>query len=220
MLSETAVEEFVAKFVKDNDTVAIGTSKLGEDFLVKLALHAEKENLNIKIVPTSSHMAQIISHLRLPMASINDLQIDLAFEFVELIDAEFNFIKNKTFSLVRDKIIAQTANKLIVIADRENYVKKLKGEIAFEIVKFGWKHSLAELERLGKARMREGKNGFFTTETGNYLADVQVDEIIDLHDLDYATKKIPGVIETSLFIGCADKVILHDDQIHVKSRIF
>lgn len=220
MLSDEAVEEFIAKFVNDNDSVAIGTSKIGEDFLIKLALRAEKENLNLKVVPTSSHMATIISHLRMPTASINDLKIDVAFEFADLIDHEFNFIKNKTLSLVRDKIIAQTADKLIVIADRNDYVKKLKGSIAFELVKFGYKHSLAELEKLGKARMRETKNGLFTTETGNYLADVLVDEIFDLDNLDYATKKIPGVIETGLFVGYADKIVLHDDKIHVKSRIF
>ena len=220
MLSDEAVEEFIAKFVQDNDTVAIGTSKTGEDFLVKLALRAEKENLNIKVVPTSSHMATIISHLRMPTASINDLKIDVAFEFVDLIDHEFNFIKNKTLSLVRDKMIAQTADKLIVVADRDFYVKRLFGKIPFEIVKFGYQHSLAELDRLGKAKMREGIKGFFTTETNNYIADVQVDEIFDLDNLDYATKKIPGVIETGLFTGYADKIILHDDKIHVKSRIF
>ncbi|MDO8537954.1 MAG: ribose 5-phosphate isomerase A [archaeon] len=220
MLSDDAVEEFVAKFVNDNDTVAIGTSKLGENFAIKLALRAEKENLNIKFVPTSSHMATIISHLRMPTASINDLKIDVAFEFADMIDKDFNFIKNKTLSLVRDKMIAETADKLIVVADREFYVKKLFGSIPFEVVKFGYKHSFAQLERLGKASMRNGNKGFFTTETNNYLIDVAVDEVFDLDNLDYATKKIPGVIETGLFTGYADKIILHDDKIHVKSRIF
>jgi hypothetical protein len=41
----------------------------------------------------------------------------------------------------------------------------------------------------------------------------------DLDDLDYQVKKIPGVLESSLFMGYADRVILHGSQLVVKSRM-
>ena len=41
-----------------------------------------------------------------------------------------------------------------------------------------------------------------------------------LDDLEYQTKEIPGVLETGLFIGYADRIVLMDGKkITVKSRI-
>ena len=53
----------------------------------------------------------------------------------------------------------------------------------------------------------------------SYLADVECDEIYSLEDLEFQAKTIAGVLETGLFMEYADRIILHNDRIEVKSRI-
>ncbi len=220
-LHEKHIEGFVAKYVKDKDVVSMGTSKLGEEFLKKLALALEDEEIeiwDIKFVPTSLYLASIASSLKIPIGNLNDEEIDIAIEFVDQIDENFNFVKRHSLSLVRDKMIAQSAAILIAITKKEDYVKKLRGKIPFEVCAFGWKRTMNQLEKLGKAKLRMGKDKPFRTETGHYLIDVNVDEIYSLEEMEYQAKEVPGVLETGLFIGYADKIILHNKTIEVKSR--
>ena len=59
----------------------------------------------------------------------------------------------------------------------------------------------------------------FKTETGHYVIDVNVDEIYSLEDLEFQAKDIPGVLETGLFIGYADRVLLHNGRLDMLSRL-
>jgi len=98
-------------------------------------------------------------------------------------------------------MIAQNAAELIIIAERKNLVARLHGKIPFEIAIFGWKRTVAQLEKLGRANivLRDGRPA--KTESNNYLAEVLVDRIYSLEDLEFQAKEIPGVLETGLFIG-------------------
>ena len=50
--------------------------------------------------------------------------------------------------------------------------------------------------------------------------DVEIDASLSLEDIDMQARLIPGVLETGLFIGMADRLILvGDTDIKVKSRL-
>jgi len=220
MLEEEIIEALIDRYLRNNVTIALGTSIHSEAFLKKIALKAAEKGFNIRIVPTSLKLAALCTSLKLPIASINDKEIDIAFEFASMVDTQFNFIKRDSTSLIRDKMIAQSAVELIVVTEKENYVKRLHGTIPFEVDSFGAERTLLQLDEFGEASFRLKKNGErFTTESGNYIIDVKFDQIYSLEDLEYDTKKIPGVIETGLFLGSADRILLHNDKIEVKSRI-
>ena len=157
MLNSDIIEELVKKYINDKQTVAFGTADLAETFLKKLAMRIEHENLQISVIPTSVKIAALMHEFGLQSASINDANPDVAFEFVEQVDEHYNYIKRSTNSLVRDKMIAQFANVLVVIARKEDFVKKLHGEIPFEVCPFGWKRTLLQLQTSGRqncARLR------------------------------------------------------------------
>ena len=133
MLEEFEIEEFIAKYIKNDMILGIGSSKAGEMFLKKIAIKAEDEGLHLKVVPTSHHMAGILSSLNLPIASLNEeTSLDLAVEFVDLVDEDFNFVKRESQSLVRDKMIAQCAEILMVVVRKENFVKVTSNSCHFE----------------------------------------------------------------------------------------
>ncbi len=217
--TDQIVDALVEKYIKDKDVVAFGSSELSEKMLKKIAFDIEEAGLKIKIVATSMHLAAIASDLKVPIAKVDEVDIDLAIEFADLVDINFNYIKRDSSSLVRDKMIAQSAEEMIVVAREENYVKFLHGRVPFEIAKFGYKRTLDQLESLGNARLRKKGKQIFQTETEHYIVDVDVDQIYSLEDLDFEAKNIPGVLESGLFIGAADRILLHNGKITVKSRL-
>jgi len=219
VLKEETIEALIAKYVSNNMVLSFGTGSESVQFVKKLALRIEEENLNAKIVPTNNKIAEIVNELGLKTASINDEEIDLAIEFVDMVDPGFNFIERESGSFVRDKMIAQSAAELIVITEEKNYGMPLSGWIPFEICAFGWKRTLLQLEKLGKAKLREKDGRPFKTETGHYVIDAKVDEIYSLEDLEFQAKDTPGVLETGLFIGYADRVLLHNGKIRMLSRL-
>ena len=222
-MHEQHIQDLIARYIKDGDVVSVGSSALGEKFISKLAMALEEENVpiySVEFVPTSMRSAEIASSLGLPIADINEKEIDVAIEFADQVDKEFNFIKRDSKSFVRDKMIAQSAGTLVLVAEESAMVERLKGMIPFEVATFGWKRTLNQLDVFGKARLRlrQDKNPF-KTETGHYLIDVDADKVFSYEDLEFDSKNIPGVLETGLFLGYADKIVLHGKKLRVLSRM-
>jgi len=220
-MDDKHIEDFIVRYIKDGDVVSIGSSELGKKFIKKLALALEEEHIpidNVSFVPTSMQNAAIASSLGLPIADINDVEVDVAIEFVDQVDDNYNFVKRNSSSFVRDKMIAQSAGILIAITDEKNFVNKLKGTIPFEVATFGWKRTLNQLDTLGDAKRRMIGELPFKTETGHYVIDVKIDKIFSYDDLEFETKNIPGVLETGMFVGFADKIITHGKKIQLLSR--
>ncbi|MCX6799246.1 MAG: ribose 5-phosphate isomerase A [Candidatus Diapherotrites archaeon] len=218
-LREETIEALVAKYVGNNMVLSFGTGRHALRFIKRLAFKIEEEGLRVRVVPTSKDIALLLSDLRIPTASVNDDEIDLAIEFVDLADQGFNYVKRESSSLVRDKMIAQSAADLIVVTREQNYVKHLHGWIPFETCVFGWKRTLLQLEKLGEARLRIHDGRPFKTETSHYIIDVNVDEIYTPEELEFQAKEVPGVLETGLFIGYADRILLHNKGLHMLSRL-
>jgi ribose 5-phosphate isomerase A len=208
----------VNNFLKKNKVIALGTSSASEKILKQLALNAELEGRKIKLVPSSFELASIASSLGIEIVKPSN-GIEIAIEFASIADNNFNFIKNDTHSLIRDKIIARIANELIIVVERKNLVERLQGIIPFEISKFAADLTVAELECFGKAKLRKTNGKPFLTESGHYIADVEINKIHSIQEIDLQARMIPGVLESGLFFGYADKMILIEGKkIEVKEK--
>ena len=219
MIAPDRVEALLERYVKQNTVISLGTGPSNESFLKKLALYIESSSLRVKIVPTSHAMGLICSQLKLTTTPLDDVAVDLAFDFVDQVDEDFNYISNETTSLIRDKMIAQDAAEMIVVCEEKNFVSKLIPNLAVEISNFAVNKTLTQLMNLGEPILRKVNNKPVMSETGHYFADIKCDDIFSLEDLDYQFKRIPGVLETSLFLGYADRAILFGQNLTVKSRM-
>lgn len=218
-LTEETIEALVSRYMANNMVLAFGSGRESETFVKKLAKRIEEEELKVSVVPTSARMAEILSSLHIKTVSINEREIDVAIEFADAVDSAFNYIKRDSSSFVRDKMVAQSAAELMVITGEENYGKRLVGIIPFEVCQFGWKRTLIQLENLGSAKLRMHGGNPVKTETNHHIIDVKIDKIYSLEDLEFQAKDIPGVLETGLFIGYADRILLHNGELKVKSRL-
>lgn len=117
-------------------------------------------------------------------------------------------------ALTREKIVALAARRFVVICDSSKRVERL-GEsrpIAVEVLRFGVHATLAKLDSLGAARLRERGGAPVVTDGGNYLVDVETGPMDRPEDIDERLRLIPGIVETGLFVGRADLVIVSDGQ--------
>ncbi|HLD58146.1 MAG TPA: ribose 5-phosphate isomerase A [archaeon] len=219
VLKEETIEALALRYIKPGMILSFGASQESEVFLKKIAFMMEEKKIKLSVVPTSHAIAKILSDLHIPKASLNEHEIDLAFEFASQIDFDFNYIKTDSLSFIRDKMIAQSAEELIVIADKKNFVQRLHGIVPCEIVHFGCQRTIVQLEKLGRVKLRKINEKEVRTETNHLIADVLVDEVYDLDEIEFQAKEVPGVIETGLFIGYADRIILHNHSLEVKSRL-
>ncbi|NMA44545.1 MAG: ribose-5-phosphate isomerase A [Candidatus Diapherotrites archaeon] len=221
MIEEEHIEALLYKYVKPEMVLSFGTGPTNENFLKKLGLFTNENNMNIKVVPTSHDIGFLCAELGIKTVSLDDTEIDLAFDFVDQVDPDFNYISNETTSLIRDKMIAVDAAEFIVVCNEKNFVSQMIFDFRVEVSNFAFNKTLYQLMNLGEAHAWKEKGEIVKSETGNYFIDVKADSsIYSIDDLDYQAKKIPGVLETSLFIGFADRALLHgENNLIMKSRM-
>jgi ribose 5-phosphate isomerase A len=218
-MHEQTVEELVKRYIKDGAVVALGSGHLSESFLKRLAFRAVSLNEHFLFVPTSMHLAALAAELHLPTTSIDEHEVDVAIEFPDQLDHSYNFVKSDSHSLIRDKMICASATELVCVCPKKDFVEKLSAQTAFEIAMFGSRRTMLELSRFGKTELKHEGKREFRTESANLLALCRPDPLFSLEDLEFQTKQIPGVIETGLFIGFADRMVLFDPGLEAQSRM-
>jgi ribose 5-phosphate isomerase A len=80
--------------------------------------------------------------------------------------------------------------------------------VPVEVLRFAHGATRAHLERLGKPVLRVKGGATVATDAGNLIYDLATGPIEDPGALDRALRAIPGVVETGLFVGRADVVIV------------
>ncbi len=77
-----------------------------------------------------------------------------------------------------------------------------------EVLPFGIGTTLAALAKWGKTEIRHRDGAPWMSDSGNYIVDLFTGPISNPAELDWALHGTPGVLETGLFIGRADVVVV------------
>jgi ribose 5-phosphate isomerase A len=211
-----AAAEAAAALVEDGMVVGLGTGSTAW-FAIEALIRRVREGLRILAIPTSERSGAQARAGGIPLTSFAehprlDIDIDGADE-VEL--GSLHLIKGLGGALLREKIVAAAADRLIVVADPKKLVERLgaTSPLPIEVVPFGWETTAARLERLGtEPVLRKASDGQpFRTDGGNLILDCRFGPIADPASLDLAIRQTIGVVETGLFIGMADTVIVAGD---------
>jgi ribose 5-phosphate isomerase A len=164
-------------------------------------------------VPTSVQTTQLATQLAIPLTTLDDHpQLDLAVDGADEVDDELNLIKGAGGALLREKIIAASAARFLVVVDDSKMVQQL-GErfpVPVEVVPFGYIPATRALQGLGARvtlrRSAEGQTRL--SDNGNYLLDCHFGPIADPAALQQQLLAIPAVIDSGLFIGMTDMVLI------------
>jgi len=208
--------------IRDNTTIGLGS---GNTILRALELAAErikKENLKIVFIPTSYQTEIAAKKLGLKTATLEeDTEPDLALDGADQIQwRTLDLVKGGGAALLREKIVDSTAKKLVIVVDEKKLSKTLGGPqpIPVEIVPFGYASTLEKIRKISeKIVLREGtgKVGPVITDNGNLIADVYFRSLRRPEIVHEKLKKIPGVVETGLFLGMCDVAYVGRKDGHV-----
>ncbi|WP_447975453.1 ribose-5-phosphate isomerase RpiA [Nitrospira sp. Kam-Ns4a] len=209
-LKRRAAEAAVAR-VRDGQLVGLGTGSTARHVVLLLGERV-RAGLKIRGVATSRATAELAREVGIPLVETeNTWAIDVAIDGADQVDPQLNLIKGGGGALLKEKIVAAAAAKLIIVVDHTKRVPVLGRPmpLPIEVVPFGWGSTARQIERIGgKAVLREQGGRIFTTESGHYILDLHLDRIEDPPGLEVRLNRIPGVVETGLFVGYTDTLIV------------
>jgi ribose 5-phosphate isomerase A len=196
--------------VKNGYIVGLGSGSTVAYAISNLSRKIKEEKLDVLCVPSSYQSSFIAVKEKIPLTTLDEYPIlDLAIDGADQIDKKLNLIKGEGAALAREKIVASSAKKLIIIADETKLTANLglDHHVPIEVLPFGAKFVLNRILKSGwKATLREGKGkvGPVITDNGNFIIDADFGIIKDPRELEMKLKNIPGIVETGLFIGMVD----------------
>lgn len=196
--------------------LGLGTGSTAAKFVDLLGAKV-KAGLSVTCVPTSDATRAQAQALGIALATLDQHPLlDLTVDGADEVDGELRLIKGGGGALLREKIIATSSNRVIIIADHTKRVETLgKFPLPIEVVPFGLTATQNLIEKLasdcgceGAITLRKRGADVFKTDNGNLILDCAFDIIEDPDALDDSLKLIPGVVENGLFIGIADLAII------------
>jgi ribose 5-phosphate isomerase A len=207
--------------VENGMMVGLGTGSTMVYAIRELGARVGK-GLRIKAVATSSTseaLARSLGIELLPGAEV--ARVDLAIDGADEIDPALNAIKGGGGALLREKIVASAADRMIVIVDSSKPVERLgRFKLPLEVLPFASAWVTRSLKNLGLdtgPRMRDGTS--VLTDQGNYIFDAPFNAIDDPVDLAVALDQIPGIIEHGLFLTEIDIVMIGcGGQVEIRYR--
>jgi ribose 5-phosphate isomerase A len=166
-------------------------------------------------VPTSEASRRDAASLGIPLLPDDGpWEIDVTVDGADEVDSSLNLIKGGGAAHTREKIVNFASKKNVIIVDEGKLSKRLgeKWPVPVEVLRFAHLSTAQALSRVGRAvhRLRDGAP--VVTDTGSFVYDVFAGPIADPAALDRVLRDIPGVVETGLFVGRADVVIVADER--------
>jgi len=208
-----SVATHALEFVKNGDVLGLGTGRAATAFVHALGA-AVKEGLRVRGVPTSQATADLATRLGIPLVTLDEIgQIDVTFDGADEVDPQLDLIKGYGGAMVREKIVAASSRRLVILVGAEKLVPVLgsRGILPVEVVPFGLHLCQRRLTEVGcRPTLRQVNGRPFVTDNGNQILDCSISPIHDPPAFEEAIASIPGVVGTGLFIGMADTVLVQD----------
>ena len=198
--------------VKDGMALGLGTGRAAEAFIVRLG-DKVREGLRVRGVPTSERSDALARKLGIPVVTLADVdRLDVAFDGADEVTPDLALTKGLGGALLRERVVANEADLFVVLVTPEKLVEKLGSRTPspLEVVPFAGVTVHRHLAALGgKAKERARPDGSrYTTDNQNLILDTDFGPIADPATLDAAVRRIPGVVDTGLFLDMADVVLI------------
>ena len=194
--------------VCDNMLVGLGTGSTAAHVIALLA----ERSLGIETVATSRASAELAERLGLKVRPFDEVaRVDLAIDGADAIDADLCAVKGAGGAMLREKIVAAAADRMIVIADSSKRVERL-GSIKLPIEILPFARAFA-VERLSGLFERLDERAGYRTDNGNIVVDGYGWDDADLPGLAASLAAIPGVVGHGLFLSEVDAAYIADNGV-------
>jgi ribose 5-phosphate isomerase A len=200
------------RLVADGMTLGLGTGRAAEAFIEALGAKS-RGGMRVRGVPTSNRSVALARKLNIEVVSLEEVDhIDIAFDGADEVTPELYLTKGLGGALLRERVVAHEADRFVVLVTPEKLVEKLgsRTPIPIEVVPFAVPTVTRHFKKLGgKAAPRKKADGYpYFTDNQNWILDTDFGPIADPVALDAAVRKVPGVVDTGIFLGMAHLVLV------------
>jgi ribose 5-phosphate isomerase A len=207
-----ALGRYALRYVKPGQTLGLGTGHAASAFIRALGA----SGISVRGVPTSKASDELARSVGIPIVTLAEAgKIDIDLDGADAVDPRFNMIKGYGGALVREKIVAASSRRFVVLVGYEKIVKWLgeRGPLPVEVIPFGLSLVTAKIKAMGmKPLVREKDGQQYITDNGNLILDCAVKKITNPARLDRELLAIPGVVGTGLFVAMASVVLVAEES--------
>jgi ribose 5-phosphate isomerase A len=183
-----AAAEAAAKLVEDGMTVGLGTGTTVAYLLPALAARG----LTLRCVATSLRTEDEARSLGLPVEPFSGIaRLDIAIDGADQIAPDGWIVKGGGAAHTREKVVAASSDRFVVIASSDKLVEAVAAPIPVELLPYGLDATLA---RLGEVAVRSGP----PSPDGGVIADY-LGPLEDPAAVAAWLDATPGVVEHGLF---------------------
>ena len=183
------------EFVPDNEYIGIGTGSTVDFFIEALGQSGKKVKGAVSTSPRSS---ELMSLYGIPEIHLNDvMRLAVYVDGADEVSHLLQMIKGGGGAHVREKIVANAADRFICIADESKYVSRLgRFPLPVEVVPLARSMVSRQLVKLGgRPELRIG----FRSAGGNEIVDVEGLDLSQPLSMEDEINRITGVIDNGLF---------------------
>jgi ribose 5-phosphate isomerase A len=212
---QRAGETAVDRYVRSGMRVGLGTGSTAVWAIRRLgALLASGALTDVTGVPTSEASRAEAQACGVPLTTLDDdPRLDLTIDGADEVSPALDLVKGGGGAHLREKIVAQASDRLVIVCDPSKLVAAL-GEtfaIPVEVVRMARRPEQEFLESLGARvgwRQRSDGAGPFVTDEGNWILDADFGALPDPAAVLRRLQARAGVVEVGLFLGLADVVLV------------
>lgn len=199
-----------AELVDSGMRLGLGSGSTVEHLLLAIA----ERKLDVAGVPTSTATAARCRELGIELLEPDEVdRLDLAIDGADELDRQLTATKGGGAALLREKVVANMADRFVLIATEDKLVDRLADTfpLPVEVVPFAVGPVGRELTARGFEVSRRTVAGGEPLVTDNHNAILDVRWPGGLDDpavTDVAISLIPGVMCCGLFVGFAEQALL------------
>jgi ribose 5-phosphate isomerase A len=212
---QQAAEQAV-ELIQSGMTVGLGTGETATYAIRRIGLLLRAGKLeDIVGVPTSLETAAEAVRLGIPLLEDSRaLPADITIDGADEIDPQLNLIKGRGGAMLREKIVAQTSRRVVIVADDSKLSQSLgtRAALPMEVVPFGSRYQTEYLKQFipqAQISFRMGPDGSpVRTDQGNFILDCFTGPIEDPAELATRIQARAGVVAHGLFLKLATDLIV------------
>lgn len=212
---KTASALKAVELIRNNSIIGLGAGSTMA-FMVEYLADEVKNGLQIQVASSSFSTRELLLQKGFKVLSIQDIaEIDIYFDGCDLVDKNLNALKSGGGIHTIEKLLASMAKEFILVVDTTKYVGEFNTDfpLVVEFLPQALSFVPATVKRLFEGaltsiRFSNKKDGPVITENGNYLLDIKFNTWPPLDILAASIKEIAGIVDSSLFYGLVNKVIV------------
>jgi ribose 5-phosphate isomerase A len=220
-----------AELVTDGARVGLGSGRAASAFIAAIGARARR-GLKVSGVPTSEASERLARSLEIPLIDITEeTLLDLTVDGADEVSPNLDLVKGRGAAFVRERIVAAASRRQVILVSPEKLVPVLCADAGFpvEVIPMAAGLAVRRLKALGLSPVARVDAA---TAGGSPLISVNGNLIFDCacarplaepalaRTLETAICRIPGVVDTGLFLGTAERVLVGypDGRVDVLKR--